>query len=66
MTKKELFEQLAGAHDMDDIYVMVSIEKSYSQNKLDTDFIEIHEKLHITTVTHDQFHCTLHIPRIVI
>lgn len=69
MTKKELIEQLASAHDMDDIYVMVSIEKLPErdrENRLDLDFTESHSKMHITLVTHDQFHSTLHIPRIVI
>lgn len=69
MTVRELREQLSSAHDMDDVYVMVSIEKlpaNQRENRLDMDFNECHTKYHITLVTHDQFHSTLHIPRIVI
>lgn len=67
MTVKELKEQLNYAHDSDDVYVMVTIEKEKSMaNRLYTDFLTAHEKIHITKVTHDQFHCTLHVPRIVV
>lgn len=67
MTAKELREQLSYCHDNDDVYIMVTIEKISPQEKedrFDTSWTETHEKLHIKTVTHDQFHCTLHLPRI--
>jgi hypothetical protein len=68
MTARELREQLSYCHDNDDVYVMVTIEKPSREefDRLDLDYRESHSKMHITSVTHDQFHCTLHIPRIVI
>jgi len=67
VTKAELVEQLKYIDDNDDVYVMVGIEKRKDEgNRLYMDFSESRSKMHITHVTKDQFHCTLHIPRIVV